>query len=307
MSRPKRNIAASVGRWSARHRKIAVIGWITFVVLAFFVGGKVGTQELTQKQSGVGDSGRAERILEHAYPDKAHEAVLLQSATLTADDPEFRSAIRDVQHRLHGVHGVVKIGDPYLKTNGSVINDSRHSALLAFEIPGDAETDKAVTTIVDKALAAVKAADEASSQIRIEEFGDASSSSGFDEARPERPEEGRALLAAAHADRAAADVRHAARRRRPAAAGHDGRPRDVRPHRPHQPDRSGRGVDQERRAAHRPGRGRRLLAVLPAKGARGTSSRTRQARARPTWRAPGTTRCTSRVSSRPIQRVSSSP
>jgi len=39
----------------------------------------------------------------------------------------------------------------------SVINDSRHSALLAFEIPGDAEKDKAVTTIVDKALAAVKA------------------------------------------------------------------------------------------------------------------------------------------------------
>jgi RND superfamily putative drug exporter len=39
MSRPKRNIAASVGRWSARHRKTAVIGWITFVVLAFFLGG----------------------------------------------------------------------------------------------------------------------------------------------------------------------------------------------------------------------------------------------------------------------------
>jgi uncharacterized membrane protein YdfJ with MMPL/SSD domain len=180
MSRPKRNIAASVGRWSARHRKIAIIGWVAFVILAFFVGGKVGTQELTQKQSGVGDSGRAERILENAYPDKAHEAVLLQSSAYTADDPEFRAAIRDVQHRLHGVQGVLKIGDPYAKTNGGVINKTGHSAMLAFEIPGDAEKDKAVTTIVDKALAAVTAADEASSQIRIEEFGDASSSSGFD-------------------------------------------------------------------------------------------------------------------------------
>jgi RND superfamily putative drug exporter len=178
--RAKRNIAASVGHWSARHRKTAVIGWITFVILAFLIGGKVGTQELTQKQSGVGDSGRAERILDNAYPDKAHEAVLFQSAKYTADDPEFRGAVRDVQHRLQGVHGVVKIGDPYGKINNSVINDSRHSALLAFEIPGDAEKDKAVTTIVDKALAAVKAADEASSQIRIEEFGDASSNSGFE-------------------------------------------------------------------------------------------------------------------------------
>src|SRR4051795_3613790 len=180
MSRPKRNIAASIGRWSARHRKIAVTGWGAFVILAFFVGGKVGTQTLTQKQAGVGDSGRAERILENAYPDKAHEAVLFQSPKYTADDPEFRGAIRDVQHRLSAVRGVHKIGDPYAKTNGSVVNKTRHSAMLAFEIPGDAEKDKAVTTIVDKALAAVKAADEASSQIRIEEFGDASSNAGFD-------------------------------------------------------------------------------------------------------------------------------
>jgi uncharacterized membrane protein YdfJ with MMPL/SSD domain len=180
MSRPKRNIAASVGRWSARHRKIAIIGWVAFVILAFFLGGKVGTQQLTQEQSGVGDSGRAERILENAYPDKAHEAILLQSPRYTADDPEFRSAVRDVQHRLRAIQGVQKIGDPYAKTNGSVVNKTRHSALLAFEIPGDAEKDKSVTTIVDKALAAVKAADEASSQIRIEEFGDASSNAGFE-------------------------------------------------------------------------------------------------------------------------------
>ena len=119
------NIAASVGRLSARHRKTAVIGWIAFVILAFVVGGNVGTQQLTQKQSGVGDSGRAERIVENAYPAKAHEAVLFQSANHTADDPAFRAAVRDVQQRLHGIHGVLKIGDPYRKTNGGIINPSR--------------------------------------------------------------------------------------------------------------------------------------------------------------------------------------
>src|SRR3954449_1626304 len=128
MSRPKRNLAASVGRWSARHRRTAVVGWVAFVILAFFFGGKVGTQELTQQQSGVGDSGRAERILEHAYPDKAHEAVLFQSPKYTADDPQFRSAIPDVQHRLSAVRGVHKIGDPYSKKNGSVVNKTGHSA-----------------------------------------------------------------------------------------------------------------------------------------------------------------------------------
>ena len=43
---PSRNLAARAGRWSAQHRKTAVLGWILFVVLATFLGGKVGTKEL---------------------------------------------------------------------------------------------------------------------------------------------------------------------------------------------------------------------------------------------------------------------
>src|SRR5687767_342322 len=31
---PSRNLAARAGRWSARHRKTAILGWIAFVVLA---------------------------------------------------------------------------------------------------------------------------------------------------------------------------------------------------------------------------------------------------------------------------------
>jgi hypothetical protein len=33
-----RNLAARMGRWSARHRKTAVLGWLGFVVLAIAVG-----------------------------------------------------------------------------------------------------------------------------------------------------------------------------------------------------------------------------------------------------------------------------
>ena len=64
-----RNIAARAGRWSARHRKTAVLGWIVFVVLAFMVGSNIGTRHLTHEESGVGDSGRAAQITKDAYPD----------------------------------------------------------------------------------------------------------------------------------------------------------------------------------------------------------------------------------------------
>jgi len=35
----RRNVAALAGRWSARHRRTAVLGWLAFVVVAFVIGG----------------------------------------------------------------------------------------------------------------------------------------------------------------------------------------------------------------------------------------------------------------------------
>ena len=95
-----RNIAARAGRWSARHRKTAVLGWIVFVVLAFQVGNSLGTEILTQEESGVGDSGRAAVITKDAYPDRIGEMVLIQSKSLKTGDPEYRAVVADVTQRL---------------------------------------------------------------------------------------------------------------------------------------------------------------------------------------------------------------
>ena len=43
---PPTNIAARAGRWSARHRKTAIFGWLAFVIAAIFIGGAIGTKEL---------------------------------------------------------------------------------------------------------------------------------------------------------------------------------------------------------------------------------------------------------------------
>ena len=73
------NLAARVGRWSAHHRKAAVIGWVLFVVLAVVVGGKVGQNDLDDSAAGSGESKRGDMIVEAAgFPDRATEQVLVQ-------------------------------------------------------------------------------------------------------------------------------------------------------------------------------------------------------------------------------------
>ena len=48
-----RNLAARAGRWSAQHRKTAILGWIAFVVLATLIGGKVGLKLIVDRHGGL--------------------------------------------------------------------------------------------------------------------------------------------------------------------------------------------------------------------------------------------------------------
>ena len=53
-----RNLSARMGRWSARHWKTATFGWLALVVVAFGIGGAVGTKNVDPNKPGPGESGR---------------------------------------------------------------------------------------------------------------------------------------------------------------------------------------------------------------------------------------------------------
>ncbi|HEX5909537.1 MAG TPA: MMPL family transporter, partial [Thermoleophilaceae bacterium] len=166
---PTRNIAARAGRWSARHRKAAVLGWLAFVVAALVLGGATGTKLLTDEEQGSGESGRADKALAKAFPQAADESVLVQSSKLDVDDPAFRAAVADVQRRLGRVKGVEGVTSPY--RSDAAIAKNRDAVLVNRKIPGD--DDKAEEKI-DSVLAATAAAQKAHPDLRIAQFGDAS-------------------------------------------------------------------------------------------------------------------------------------
>ncbi|MFL5407665.1 MAG: hypothetical protein ACJ79O_17700, partial [Myxococcales bacterium] len=89
-----------MGRWSARHWKKAVFGWLAFVVVAFGIGGMVGTKSLSLTAAGPGESGNAQRILNNGFEQPAKELVLVQSASAVASSAEFRAVVQNVARRL---------------------------------------------------------------------------------------------------------------------------------------------------------------------------------------------------------------
>jgi RND superfamily putative drug exporter len=172
-----RNLAASAGRWSAGHRKTAILGWLTFVILAVVVGGSIGQRTLSDSDYGTGESGRADKVVNKAFPEDAGESVLIQSKRTTTDDPAFRQAIAATVARLERTKPAFDVTDPLDPRVEGQISKDRHSALVTFELP-----QKDAEDTVAKPLAAVAALDKAHPGFRIEEFGDASADKALSKA-----------------------------------------------------------------------------------------------------------------------------
>ena len=173
------NVAARMGRWSAGHWKTATFGWLALVVVAFAVGGAVGTKDLDPNTSGPGESGRMDRILDAGFKQPAAESVLVQSKTLTTDDPAFQAAVADVVAKVSAAKVVQNVRSPLDPANAGQIASGGHAALVEFEIAG--AKDDAVDKI-GPVLAGVADAQEAHPGLFIGEFGDASAVDGVNTA-----------------------------------------------------------------------------------------------------------------------------
>jgi RND superfamily putative drug exporter len=165
-------LAGRAGRWSAQHRKLAIWGWIAFVVAALAVGGTIGTKTL-DNSAGDGESAAAEQTLEDGFPQGAVEQVLVQSkAHESIHGPQAKAAVGEVESRLSKlsfVHGLV---GPYDAGAGSQVSADGRSGLIKFSIP---ETEKIEPSdVVGKALDQVAAVQHRHQGLRVEEVGDAS-------------------------------------------------------------------------------------------------------------------------------------
>ncbi len=166
-----RSVAARMGRWSARHRKIAIFGWLAFVVVAFVLGSMTGQKTIDPATAGPGESGRMDKILDAGFKQPSGESVLIQSDSLTTDDPAFRSAVEDVVGTVSRLGVVTNVRSPLDPANQGQISKDGRSALVDFQIRGDADD---AAKKVDPIVAAVDSTKAAHPGLFIGQFGYAS-------------------------------------------------------------------------------------------------------------------------------------
>ena len=170
-----------IAGWSARHRAIALIGWLLLVAGAVVIGNTLGTKNLNSYDPG--EAGRAERVLSSpGVVQRAAESVLIQERTAgrtVATDPQARAAIRQVTVTLEriprvatNVQSPLTPGGTGLATGGhGLISHDGRSALVTFEVAGNVNNADQIVADAQRAVAAVQAAHPG---LRIAEAGDAS-------------------------------------------------------------------------------------------------------------------------------------
>ena len=114
------NLAARMGRWSASHWKTATFGWLAFVLIAFGLGGMVGTRNI-ESTNGPGESGRMNRILEDGFKQPASEHVLIQNRSARVGETAFDAAIADVVARVKKVAYVRDVRSPLAAANAVTV------------------------------------------------------------------------------------------------------------------------------------------------------------------------------------------
>ena len=176
------NIAARMGRWSARHWKTAVFGWLAFVVAALFIGNVVGTKQIKDADTNVGQSQKADKILAQAgFADQNVQAefVLVQSKTLTADAPAFRAVVNDVVRTVGSHTTIEKLQSPYDPGHADQVAKDRHTVQISWQMKGD---QKLAQKNVDALTAGTAAVAKRHPSFFVGEAGAASSGKALDKA-----------------------------------------------------------------------------------------------------------------------------
>ena len=147
------NLAARMARWSGRHRRVAVLGWLGLMAGLFAISLITPMRMIVFETSGPGESGRVDQIVYEDFERPATEIVLVQGGAVDAGSPEFRSVVREVVAAVGSLDEVATVESPYSAGAGGLVSADRRSALVELEYAGapDEAADKsdAVVAAVD--------------------------------------------------------------------------------------------------------------------------------------------------------------
>ncbi len=164
--------ALGLARWSAEHPWRAIAGWCVLVLGCLLLGSAVGTNTLTDAETGSGEAGRADRVVEAAaFPPQVTEIALIEAKDGLLDHVTAAEVAQQLTAAYLALPGVASVGAP-------VASEGREAVQLPVEMAteGLAGNDalEHVTAGIGAMTAATAQVQASHPELRIAQVGDAS-------------------------------------------------------------------------------------------------------------------------------------
>ncbi|MFD0584625.1 MMPL family transporter [Dactylosporangium darangshiense] len=168
----KRPITVRVARWSAEHPWSAIALWVVFVAVCFVGGSMAGTVEATNRDQAIGESGKADVIVDDGHFDNpAVESVLITARSGALDTDAAMKAATDVAATMKALPDVAEVSDP-------LPSHDKSAMLVRVTLKGDPDTASDRLEPLNKATADVQGRHP---DLRVEETGGPSISKAMDD------------------------------------------------------------------------------------------------------------------------------
>ena len=154
-----RSFTERLARVAAVHPWRVVAAW-GLILLASMVaiGGLLGSAFTSDASLTTNpDSARAEQVLADNFSqgDRIDDAVIIYSAQLTSDAPEFKAFVADVRSSIEATGAAHTVRDPYAAHQSGISQDG-HAAVVTLVLGHDSETG--IIDVLDEVVAADSAA-----------------------------------------------------------------------------------------------------------------------------------------------------
>ena len=166
-----------LARVCARRPWLTIAAWVALVVIGLALNATLLDSATTTelKLTGAAESRRAATLLEERLrgPEPVTEIVIVQSATLTVDDPAFRHKVETVFRNIAalGVDTVAAGQHYYLTNDESLVSDDRGTTIIPLVMAGELEE---ATERVERVLGVIAAENAAGDDFRVLMSGAAS-------------------------------------------------------------------------------------------------------------------------------------
>jgi RND superfamily putative drug exporter len=120
MTNPLSSFAHRTARWCALHPWRAILGWVAFVAFAIGLATMIPTQETTDADYRMGESGRADAMVAGAgFNDPDTEQVLITANSGDLDTQAAKQAADAVVAGMKPLGGVDKVAEPQVSPDGT--------------------------------------------------------------------------------------------------------------------------------------------------------------------------------------------